>query len=162
MEFRNSQSYRCFKSVCLWSLLTHLMIFFCFIIGYILAYAVGFLISSNFAQGFGWVAIVFPAIFLTLFSVICFALANGYLATIFYLEYFKNEQNLPLTIVDKTEQISDKIIKNNLVKNILIYISVISFVLNLLISVVNFYTILIGILTFFILLTIHKTKKHEN
>lgn len=156
MKFKESQSYKCLKTICLWSLLGDLIIIACFFIGYIMTCIAGFVISSDFAQGFGWLAIVAPVILLKLFFLLCFAIANGYFAFILYLEYKKNTQSLPLLIVNKTEQFFDKLIKNNLVKNIIFILSILSFIVNIIISAINFYTILIGFITFGILLLIKK------
>lgn len=158
MKFNESQSYRCLKSVCLWSLLSDLIVVSCFFIGYILTCIVGFLISPDFAQGFGWIAIVMPVILLKLFFSICFAVANGYFAFVLYLEYKKNKQNLQLFIVNKTEEIFNKIIKNDLIKSIIVFISILSFIFNLFISVINLFAVLVGFITFGILLFINSRK----
>ncbi len=156
MEFKNFQSYRCFKSVCLWSLILDLIVFLCFSIGYILTFIVSFIKTPHFAQGFGWIAMVFPTIFLKLISLLCLAVANGYLAYILFLEFWKKEQNLSLKIVDKTEVLSNKIIKNNIVGIIITILSMLSYAFNIFLSVINFYTIFIGLITFVILLIICK------
>lgn len=158
MTFLDSQSYRCFKSVCLWSLILDLIVILCFSIGYILTLIVACIKTPSFAQGFGWIAIVFPTIFLKLLSLLCLAVANGYLAHILFLEFVKKEQNLPLGIVDKTESNFNRIIKNDTVRIVITLISMISFGFNIFLSVVNFYTIIIGLITFAVLIIIWKKK----
>lgn len=155
MEFMNTQSYRCLKSICLWSLIFNLTIVLCFFIGYILTCIVGFTVGADFAQGFGWLAIVVPTILTAMLSVVCFMISIGYFAFVIYLECKGQEYALPLIMVNNTEQIFNKLIKNNIIKNIVIFISVISFVFSLLISVMNILAIFIGFMTFGILLLVH-------
>ena len=149
MEFKKSQSYKCFISTCLWSLLSDLI----FILSFFTSY-----IFSFIYEDWGSVGWIVPLI-VKLFFVFCFAVANGYFVFILYMEYKKNKQNIPLAIVNKTEQIFNKIIKSNIIKNIIIFISILSYIFNLFISVVNFYTIIGGLMSFGILLMIHDRNK---
>ena len=158
MDFKKSQSFRCFKSVCLWSLFGILTVIACFFTGYILTCIAGLIKGSAFAQGFGWIAIVFPTILLTLLLLLCFAIANGYLIFILYMEYVKKSNNLPLFVAEKTEAVFNRIVKSNVIKNIISIISVVSFILNIFISAINFYIIIIALITFGILLVIYKNK----
>ena len=142
MEFKNSQSYRCFKSICIWSLLSDIIVICCFLTGYIITCIVGLIKGNDFAQGFGWLAIVIPTILLKLFFLICFAVANGYFIYILYLEYRKKAQNLPLAIVNKTEEIFNKIIKNNIIKIIVTFLAILSYAFNLFILITDLCAIL--------------------
>ena len=160
MEFINTISYRCFKCVCLWSLILFFAIVLCFCIGYILTCIAGVIAGNNFAQGFGWLAIVLPTIFAVIISAILFMIANGYLAFILFFEYRKPADKLPIKIIEKTEQLFEKLIKNNKIKKIIFVLSIFSFVLSLFVSVLQIYSVLIGFIAFVILYLLQN--KQEN
>ncbi len=148
MEFQDTQSYRCFKSICLWSLLSDLIVILSFFASYVFSFVY---------HDWGYVGWIVPLI-VKLFFVLCFAIANGYLVFVLYLAYRKREQNIPLVLVNKTEQIFNKTFANNLIKKILVFISIFSFILNLFISIINLYTIIACFITLGILLLINSRK----
>ena len=148
MEFQDTQSYRCFKSICLWSLLSDLIVILSFFASYVFSFVY---------HDWGYVGWIVPLI-VKLFFVLCFAIANGYLVFVLYLEYRKRKQNIPLVLVNKTEQIFNKTFANNLIKKILVFISIFSFIINLFISIINFYTIIACFITLGILLLINSRK----
>ena len=157
MERRYSLSNRCFKSVCLWSLVCDLTVFAVFIAGYILTVVMtSGSHNSSVGQGLGWLVIVFPTILAKIISIALFAVANGYLAFIFYSEYKKNEQNLPFGIVIRTEQILNQIVKNDLAYKVINFVSMLSFVFNMLFLIINFYAIVLGLAVFAILAVRHQ------
>ena len=163
MEFKNSLSYRYFKSVCLWSLTLVLTVIAVFLIGYILTVLITFVNQdSNLGQGLGWLLIVLPSILMVIISVIFFAIVSGYFAFILYLEYIKKEQNIPIGFVDKTEQIFNKIIKNVLAQKFIFFISIFSFVLNTILLIFNFYAIIIGLVSFAVLIILHQRGHHHS
>ncbi len=157
--FFNSQSYRCFKSVCLWSLLGILTLVVCFFSGYILTLVAGLIKGSAFAQGFGWIVIILPTILLMLLFVLCFAIANGYLFFVLYLECTKSN-NIPLLVVEKTEAAYYKIVKNEIVDKIVSTIAIIAYFFGVFIFIIKFYAIIICAITFVILLVIYKIKRN--
>ena len=149
MDIKNSQWYRCFKSVCLWSLLSDITVIISFFVSYL------FTFIYHDWMAVGWIVPLLTKVFF----IWCFAVAVGYLAFIFYSEYVKNNSNLPLFIIEKTEVAFNKIVKNNVIEKIISIISVVSFLLNIFVSVINFYIIIISLITFGILLVIYKNKQ---
>ena len=148
---------RCFKSVCLWSLLCDLVVFAIFIAGFVLTVVItSGSHNSSLGKGLGWLIIVFPTILAKIISIVLFAVANGYLAFIFYSEYKKKEQSLPLGIVNRTEYIFNQRVTNDLAYKVINFVSICSFVFNVLILIINFYAILIGLASFAILTVRHQ------
>ena len=146
MEFRNSQSYRCLICLCLWSLLSDLIV----IISFFASYAFSF--HYHDWAYVGWIV----PLLVKLFLVFCFSIAIGYFAYIVYSEFKKHELNLPFGLIIKTEEIFNKIVKNNTFRNIIISISIFSFILNMFILVVNLFTILTALIAFGIFTVIFK------
>ena len=148
MEFKNTQSYKCFRSICLWSLLSDLIVILSFCTS--LAYAY---VNEDWGR-VGWIV----PLLVKLFFVFCFAVAIGYFSYVLYMEYEKEVSDLSLTLINKTEEIFNKIIRNNFVKNTAFFISILSFSLNALLLIINFYMTLVGLITFGILLFIKRKK----
>ena len=151
MEFKNSQSYRCFQCVCLWSLLFSLLVFLSFFISFAFSFVY---------PNWGYVGWIVPLLAVVFFSL-CIAVATGYLAFTIYFEYRKHEPNLPLAIVIKTEEFFNKILKNNTVKNIIFFISILSYILYLSIIVLNLSFIILSLITFGILFVIYQKNRNN-
>lgn len=144
-----SPSHRCFKSICIWSLLSDLIVILSFIASY------SFVFAYKDWGYVGWIIPLFVKILFTWF----FAIANGYLAFILFCEYKKNYTNLPLFLVIKTENIFYKLIRTNTANNIINTFAIISFVINLIILVLNLYTVLISLVSFLVCSLMFSNKK---
>ena len=148
VKLTDSNSYRCFKGICLWSLVCDLIV----VISFFASFSVSFIYHD-----WGYVGWIVPLV-VKLFFMFCFAIMNGYFALILYLEY-SNKHDLPLMIIDKTEAAFNKIIKNDTFKTVIGYISILLFIINMFIYTVNFYLIFVSLITFAVLICIRKICK---
>ena len=159
MEFKDSQTNKCFRCVCLWSLFGDLLVIFIFLTGFIITRCAASQMTPDSLQGFTWMVMVIPAIATKILLSCCFVAANVYLAFISHQEHKTNTISLSLKPIYKTEEIFNKSIKNKSVKSIIIYISIFSYILNSLISMSNPYALFVIFITFTILLLITKIKR---
>ena len=120
MEFKKTESYRYFKSLCLWSLLSDII----FVLSFLLSWAYT-LKNPNWMQ-IGWIIPLFTKAFL----ILIFCVANSHFAYTLYLERIKKEKVFLLKIIKDTEYIFNKLFKNFFISNLIIILSIISYIIN--------------------------------
>ena len=148
MEFKNPNAVRVFRTLSLYSLMGDLVV----ILSFYISLAFGY-VNSGWGQ-VGWVV----PLFLKLVFVLFFTVACSYSAFVLFVSK-PEEPHFLYSIACATEFYFNEFIKSVIVREIIKFVSILSFIITLSIVMINFYFLFIAILVFALAYIVDKNKK---